>query len=148
MKCQECEKQSQKQKRQTNMEMHHENRNWGNWETWYVYTNTIFRDSGRGSLIEGRFVYTIKNKSIADGHKKTGAYIDENRKLDVGCCVKGFQEVAESNASAPTVQLRIIRLCLALIAFRKWGFRAMDVSREFLRSELFKRGTYVQLPTE
>ena len=121
-------------------------RNWSNWETWYVYTNTIFRDSRRGSLIDGRFVFTIKNKPISVGHKKTGAYLDENRKLDAGFYVKGFREFAESNAYATTVQFQSIRLLLAVIAFRKWDFRAMDVSRAFMRSEPFKRGTYVQLP--
>ena len=37
--------------------------------------SSFLRDSGRGSLIEGRFAYTIKNKPIADGNKKTGAYM-------------------------------------------------------------------------
>ena len=49
-----------------------------------------------------------------------------------------------SNASAPTVQLRRIRLFLAVISFRKLEFRVMDVSRG--GSEPLKRDTYVQLP--
>ena len=109
----------------------------------YEYHFPRFR---KESLIEGRFVYTIKGKPIAAGHKQTGAYIDEDRKLDSRFCVKGFQEFAEPNAAAPTVQLQSIRLCLAVISFRKWDFRAMDVSRAFLRSGPLKRGTYVQLP--
>ena len=107
----------------------------GNMVRLYEYHFQRFR---KGSLIEGRFAYTVKNKQIAAGHKKTGAYLDGDRKLDAGCCVGGFQEFAESNASAPTVQLQSIMLCLAVIAFRKWGFRVMDVSRAFLGSEHLK----------
>ena len=44
------------------------------------------------------------------------------------------------------VQLQRIRLCLAVTAYRKWDFRATDVSRGILRSEPLKRDTYVQLP--
>ena len=80
-------------------------------------------------------MYTIKNKPITDGRRKTGAYLDENRQLDDRFCVEGFQEFVEPNASAPKVQLQIIRLFLSVIAFRKWDFRVMDVSRAFLRSE-------------
>ena len=108
----------------------------------YEYHFQRFR---KGSLIGGRFVYTIKNKQIAAGHKKTGAYLDENRKLDAGFCVKGFQEFVGSNEYAPTVQLQSIRLCLAVIAFRKCDFIVMDVSMAFLRSEPLKMDTYVQL---
>ena len=69
-----------------------------------------------------------------------------NRKLDSGFRVKCLQEFTEPNASAPKVQLQIIRLCLAVIAFRKWDFGVMDVSRAFLRPGPLKRETYVQLP--
>ena len=102
----------------------------GNMVLSYEYHFQRFR---KGSLIEGRFVYTIKNKPIAAGHKKTGAYRDENRKLDARFRGKGFQEFAGPNASSPTVQLHSIRLSLAVISFRKWGFRVIDVSRAFLR---------------
>ena len=47
-------------------------------------------------------------------HPKTGAYVDENRKLDAVLCVKCFQEFVETNESAPTVQLQIIRGVLAV----------------------------------
>ena len=36
-----------------------------------------FSEIPEGSLIGGRFVYTIQKKTIAVGHKKTGEYIDE-----------------------------------------------------------------------
>ena len=61
-------------------------------------------------------------------------------------CVKGFREFAESNASAPAVQLHSIRMCLAVIAYRMWNFGVMDVSRAFLRSGPLERESYVQLP--
>ena len=51
-----------------------------------------------------------------------------------------------TNASAPTVQLQRIRVVLAVIAYRRWNFRAVDVSRAFLRSEALKRDTYLELP--
>ena len=84
-----------------------------------------------GSLIEGRFVSAVGNKPISAGHTKTSAYVDENRKLDAILRVKGFREILDANASAPTVQLQSIRSVLAVIAYRRWDFRAMDVSRAF-----------------
>ena len=96
--------------------------------------------------MKGDFFYTIKNKPIDAGRKKTGTYIDGNRKLDARFCVEGFREFAEPNASAPTVQLQSIRLFPSIVAFRKWDFRVMDVPMELLGSEPFKRGTYAQLP--
>ena len=35
---------------------------------------------------------------------------------------------------------------LAVIAYRKWDFRAADVSMAFLRSGPLKRETYAELP--
>ena len=35
---------------------------------------------------------------------------------------------------------------LAVIAYRKWNFRVMGVSRALLGSELLERDAYVQLP--
>ena len=105
------------------------------------YENTFRGDSGWGSLIEGRFVYAVGNKPISAGRAKTGAYVDEYRKQDARFFVTWFQEFAESNASAPTVPLQSIRLCLAVIAYRMWNFRVMDVSRAFSMSEPLKRNT-------
>ena len=85
-------------------------------------------------------------KPISAGRKKTGAYVDENRKLDSRFCVQGVREFSESNASAPTVQLQSVRIPLAVIAYRKWNFRVMDVSRSFLMSGPLKRDTFVKLP--
>ena len=77
---------------------------------------------------------------------KTGAYLGENRKPGERFCAKGFQEVVEKNAASPTVQLQSIRIVLAVIAYRKWNFRVMGVSRAFLRSELLEMETYAKLP--
>ena len=106
----------------------------------------LSRKSRMGSLIEGRFVYTRENKPISDGHTKTGAYVGEDRKLEAVFRVKRFQEFVETHASAPTVQLQIIRLLLAVIGYRKWNFRAIGVSGEFPRSGALKRDAYVELP--
>ena len=46
----------------------------------------------------------------------------------------------------PTVQLQIIRVILAVIAYRKWNVRAMEVPTSFLRSVPLKRDTYSKLP--
>ena len=70
-------------------------------------------------------------KPISAGRKKGGAYVDGNRKLGARLCVKGRRGFAGSNASAPTVQLQIIRLRLDVIAHRKWDFRASDVTGAF-----------------
>ena len=85
-------------------------------------------------LIEGVFAYTVRNKPISAGYKKTSAYVGENRKLDSRFRATGFQEFAETDASAPTVQLQSIRAVLAVIAYLRWNFRAIDVSRAFLAS--------------
>ena len=77
---------------------------------------------------------------------KTGAYVEENRKLDAWICFNCVQESVATNASAPTVQLHSIRLFLAVIGRRKWIFWAMGVSISFLRSEPLKRDTYAKLP--
>ena len=68
-------------------------------------------------------------------YEETNAYHDENRNLDARFCVKGFHELVEDNAAASTVEVQSIRIALAVIAYRKWNFRAMGVSRAFLRSE-------------
>ena len=51
-----------------------------------------------------------------------------------------------NNAAAPAVQLQSIRIALAVIAYRRWNFRAVGVSRAFLRSKPLVRNTYVKLP--
>ena len=98
------------------------------------------------SLIEGVFSCAVANKPISAGHTKTSAYVDENRKLDARFGVKGFREFVETNASDPTVQLQSIRAVLAVIAYRMWNFRAMDVSRVFSRSVPLKLDTYAKPP--
>ena len=52
----------------------------------------------------------------------------------------------EINASGPTVQLQIIMAVLDVIAYRKWNFRAIGVSRAFLMSGPLKRDNYAMLP--
>ena len=91
----------------------------------------LFSEILDGPLIEGRFVYAVANKPISDCYTKSGAYAGAYRKLDARFRVKGFQEFAETNASPPTVQLQRIRAVLALIANRRWNFRAVDVSISF-----------------
>ena len=112
----------------------------------WLLRESIFGATGREPLIGGGFVYAVGNKQISDGYAKTGAYVGENRKLDTVCCVKGFREFAETNASAPTVQLQIIMAVLAVIAYRKWYFGAIGVSGFFLRSGALKRDTYAKIP--
>ena len=98
------------------------------------------------SLIEAGFVYAVENKPISAGHTKTGAYVGGNRKVDAILRVKWFQEFVEPNAYAPTVQLQGIRAVLDVIAYRKWEFRVMDVSRAFMRFGHLKSETYSELP--
>ena len=96
------------------------------------------------SLTQGRFFYAMTNKPISAGHTEKGTYVDENRKLDSGFCVKGFQEFAEPNASAPKVQLQIARVVLAVIVYRRRNCRALGVSGSFLRSGPLKRDAYAK----
>ena len=74
-----------------------------------------------GPSIEGMFAHEVGNKPIVAGRKKTGSYVDGNRKLDARFCVTGAREYAGPNASAQTVQLQIIRLRLDVIAYQKWN---------------------------
>ena len=97
-------------------------------------------------LIEGRFGYAVWNKPISAGYTKNGAYVGENRELDDWFRVKGFEWFAGANSSAPTVQLQSIMVVLAVIAYRKWNFRVVDVSSAFLRGDPLKRETYLELP--
>ena len=62
----------------------------------------FFWVSRRGSLIGGIFVSAVGNKPIPAGQTKTGAYVDENRKLEDRYCAKGYLEFAGANASAPS----------------------------------------------
>ena len=73
------------------------------------------REFRRGVVDRGRFVYGGwvgggGDKPISVGREKKGACVDENRKLAAIFCLKWAREFAESNASAPTVQLQSIRL--------------------------------------
>ena len=74
-----------------------------------------------GVCIDGRFVYTTKQKPSGEGHTKTEAYVDDQRRLDSRSCVKGFQEASGANVHAPTAQLQSSRAPLSEIAFRKWN---------------------------
>ena len=87
-----------------------------------------------GVLNRRHIFYIAENKPTPAGYATTGAYVGGNRKLHAGFRVKGFQEFAETNASAPTVQLQRIRVALAVFAYRKWNSRTMDVPRAFPRS--------------
>ena len=78
--------------------------------------------------------------------KRRGAYDGGNRKLGARFRVKGFRKFAESDESAPTVQLQRIRMFLAVISYRKRNFRVMGISRAPLRSGPLGRDAYAQLP--
>ena len=98
----------------------------------------LFGNTGCGGLIEGSFACAVGNKPVSAGYTKTGAYVDEDRELYAIFRVKCFREFAETNASAPTVQLQIIRAVKDFIAYRKWNFRAMGVSGAFFKVRTFK----------
>ena len=51
-------------------------------ESMVPFCDSHMRIYMRGSLIEGRFVYAVKNKPLAAGYAKTDAYVGGNRKLD------------------------------------------------------------------
>ena len=91
----------------------------------------IFGNTGRGLKSAGDSLTPCQISRFHLTKPKTSAYVGENRKLDSVYRVKCFQEFAETNASAPTVELKIIRVVLAVIGYRRWYFRAMDVSRSF-----------------
>ena len=88
-------------------------------------------------------MYKIKNKQRADFHKKTGACIEEDRRLDSRSRFKRAQEDVGKNPSTPTIQLQSLRSCLAVIAYRNWNFRDLDVSMVTLKSESQEEETYI-----
>ena len=51
-----------------------------------------------------------------------------------------------TNSPGPPVQLKRIRDVLVVVAYRKWDFREMGVSRAFPMSWALKRDTYAKLP--
>ena len=51
--------------------------------------DSVFGNSGCGSLIGWRFVYTVGNMPISAGRIKAGAYVGGNRKLDARFPIKG-----------------------------------------------------------
>ena len=104
------------------------------WETWGMLRNSFFGNPGGRALNRRKICLRHGNKPICACRIKTGAYFDENRKFDARFRVKCFHEFAETNASAPTVQLQRIRVALAVFAYRKWNSRTMDVPRAFPRS--------------
>ena len=76
----------------------------------------MYRVGGRwGSLIEGRSVYALKINQFRPDTTKLGPTLAQNRNLRDMFGVKCSHEFAETNASAPTVQLRSIRVVLAVI---------------------------------
>ena len=88
----------------------------GDWEA-CVFLRIPYADIHEGaSLIGGRFAYAVGSKPLSAGCAKTGAYVGENRKLVAVFRVGGFQEFADTNASAPTVQLQRIMVLLDVIA--------------------------------
>ena len=109
------------------------------------FWRSLFSSAPEGPLIEERFSYAAKNKPIAAGRAKAGTYLGENRKFDDRFRVKCPQESADANASSPPAQLQSIMVFVAVIAYRRWDFRAMDVSRVFLMDEPLERAKYVEL---
>ena len=118
------------------------------WESAEIFYEVLFRNSGSGLLREGRFVYTIKNKPIADGHKNKGIVRRRESEIIREFRVGRLQEFANKNTSTPTIQLQSLMICLAAIAYRRRNFRTMDVSRASFKLKPLVTETYIQLPQE
>ena len=101
-------------------------------------------NSKRRSIKDGMFVYTIKRKPAYDGCSETDAYVDGERRLGARLCVIVIQESVSTNGASHTSQLQGLRVLLSVIPYRKWNFRATDVSRAFLKSESLGRIVYMQ----
>ena len=75
-------------------------------------------------IIDGRFVYTMKNKPVSSIEEMAGAHVDLNRKVDARLCARGFRETMTENVSAPTVDIATIRVALGIIPIIKMGFQS------------------------
>ena len=78
----------------------------------------------------------------------TGACIDGNRKLDAQLCLGRSQVFVNKNLRTSTVQLQSLRGCLAVIPYRRWNFRTLDVSKASIKQERQGSETYIQFPKE
>ena len=100
--------------------------------------------------INGRFFYSARHKPLNDGHARADAYIDDQSWLGARFCVKGFQEAIGGNAYAPTEKLQSLRVCLSIIAYRKWNLmgngcfegllEVESIRTRYLRSAAFISG--------
>ena len=97
-------------------------------------------------IIDGRFVYAMKNKPVPSIEEMTGAHVDLNRKLDARLCARGFRETMTENVSAPTVDIATIRVALGIIPIKKWSFRVIDISRAYLQAHDLERTVILQPP--
>ena len=118
----------------------------GSWGTRGYYTAAFSEIADwvadRGAI----FLRNVGGGPISADPKRACPYVGENRELDLRFRAKWHQEFADPIASAPTVQLQIVRLRSDVIARRKWDFRAIDVSSAYLRSGRLELDTYFQLP--
>ena len=85
-----------------------------------------------GSCIDGRCVYTMKNNPSEAGRAATEAYFDDQRMLDARFARNVITKMRGVNSSAPSAQLRSLRVLLSPMAYIKWDFWVMGVSRAFI----------------
>ena len=97
-------------------------------------------------IIDGRFVYAMKNKPVSKIVDTTGAHVDLERKLDARLRARGFRETMTENVSAPTVDIATIRVALGITPIKKWNFRVTDISRAYLQAHNLERTVILQPP--
>ena len=84
----------------------------------------------------------IRRKHVAQKRKHIGS----GRRLGARFCAIGYLEGAGVNASERTSHFRSFRVLLSIIAYTKWNFREMDVSRAFVKTKPLAGNIYVAPP--
>ena len=81
-------------------------------------------------------------------HIVTGSRIGEKRKLDAKLRLGRSQEVVNKNSIAPSIQLQSLGGFLTVIAYRRWNFRTLELSKAISKQEKQGSATYIQFTKE
>ena len=111
-----------------------------------TFLRVLIKDAPKDEVCRnGGGVLNKKHKTSESDHARTDAYVDDTRRLDARFCAK-FAQGEIGGRFPPTSQLQSLGVFLSVIAYRKWNFTALCVSREFPKTNPIGRWIYVYKP--
>ena len=122
-----------------------ENRNRGNGETLGFYTNTFSEIPEWDTERKRICVKCDKENGLSQNNR---ARISGNQKLCAKLCMGRSLKFGAGNVLTSTIQLQRLRGCLAVIAYRRWNFRALEAPRESINQERKASGAYIKSTKE